>query len=58
VYKNCNLDAVFGHGHCIGGSLELLAAGVPPEIIMKARGGLHYAFCSIGVASNLLFLWQ
>ncbi|KAJ7071647.1 hypothetical protein C8F01DRAFT_1363314 [Mycena amicta] len=32
------LERVFGHSYRIGGSVELLKAGVPPEIVMKLGG--------------------
>ncbi|KAJ7131354.1 chaperonin 10-like protein [Mycena epipterygia] len=38
VFTSSQLDLVFGHSYRIGGSLELLSAGVAPEMIMKLGG--------------------
>ncbi|KAJ6526117.1 hypothetical protein DFH09DRAFT_1328651 [Mycena vulgaris] len=44
VFKSSHLDLVFGHSYRIGGSLELLSAGVAPEIIMKLGGWTSLCF--------------
>jgi hypothetical protein len=35
VFKAAGLELVFRHSYRIGGSLDLLLAGIAPEIIMK-----------------------
>jgi hypothetical protein len=35
IYNTAGLETVFGHSYRIGGSVELLLAGVEPEMIMK-----------------------
>ncbi|KAJ7239269.1 hypothetical protein C8J57DRAFT_1452751 [Mycena rebaudengoi] len=44
VFRAAELDLVFGHSYRIGGSLELLAAGVAPEVIMKLGGWSSLCF--------------
>jgi hypothetical protein len=44
VFKAAGLEAVFGHSYRIGGSLDLLLAGVAPEIIMKLGGWTSLCF--------------
>ncbi|KAJ6535459.1 hypothetical protein B0H19DRAFT_1322346 [Mycena capillaripes] len=44
VFSEAGLDLVFGHSFRIGGSLELLAAGVAPEMIMKLGGWTSLCF--------------
>ncbi|KAJ7112550.1 hypothetical protein C8R44DRAFT_631816, partial [Mycena epipterygia] len=44
VVKSASLDLVFGHSYRIGGSLELLSAGVAPEVIMKLGGWSSLCF--------------
>jgi hypothetical protein len=44
VYRTAGLDLVFGHSYRIGGSLELLAAGVAPEVVMKIGGWTSLCF--------------
>lgn len=44
VFKTAQLDLVFGHSYRIGGSLELLTAGVAPEVIMKLGGWTSLCF--------------
>ncbi|KAJ6486200.1 hypothetical protein C8R47DRAFT_533080 [Mycena vitilis] len=44
VYLAAHLDHVFGHSYRIGGSLELLLAGVEPEVIMKLGGWTSLCF--------------
>ncbi|KAJ7455407.1 hypothetical protein FB451DRAFT_1277716 [Mycena latifolia] len=44
VFKTAQLDLVFGHSYRIGGSLELLSAGVAPEVIMKLGGWTSLCF--------------
>ncbi|KAJ7245574.1 hypothetical protein C8J57DRAFT_1190911 [Mycena rebaudengoi] len=44
VFTAAALDLVFGHSYRIGGSLELLDAGVAPEIIMKLGGWTSLCF--------------
>ncbi|KAF5384193.1 hypothetical protein D9615_003124 [Tricholomella constricta] len=35
IFSSESLDPVFGHSYRIGGTVELLATGVPPEVVMK-----------------------
>jgi hypothetical protein len=44
VFKAAGLERVFGHSYRIGGSLDLLLAGVAPEIIMKLGGWTSLCF--------------
>ncbi|KAJ7269505.1 hypothetical protein C8J57DRAFT_1435519 [Mycena rebaudengoi] len=44
VYLAARLELVFGHSYRIGGSLELLSAGVAPEVIMKLSGWSSLCF--------------
>ncbi|KAJ7686497.1 hypothetical protein B0H17DRAFT_940379 [Mycena rosella] len=44
VFKSGQLDLVFGHSYRIGGSLELLSAGVAPEVVMKIGGWSSLCF--------------
>ncbi|KAJ7934680.1 hypothetical protein B0H13DRAFT_2305464 [Mycena leptocephala] len=44
VFKTTQLDLVFGHSYRIGGSLELLSAGVAPEVVMKLGGWTSLCF--------------
>ncbi|KAJ7673116.1 hypothetical protein DFH06DRAFT_1123855 [Mycena polygramma] len=44
VFLAAGLDHVFGHSYRIGGSLELLLAGVEPEVIMKLGGWTSLCF--------------
>ncbi|KAJ7263686.1 hypothetical protein B0H12DRAFT_1201254 [Mycena haematopus] len=44
VFRSAALEQVFGHSYRIGGSLDLLAAGVAPEVIMKLGGWTSLCF--------------
>ncbi|KAJ7359317.1 hypothetical protein DFH08DRAFT_952472 [Mycena albidolilacea] len=44
AFKNTGLDQVFRHSYCIGGAMDLLLAGVAPEVIMKLRGWTSLCF--------------
>lgn len=44
IYKEMNLENVFGHSYRIGGSLILLMAGVEPEFVMKIGGWTSLCF--------------
>jgi hypothetical protein len=44
IFKDAGLELVFGHSYRIGGSLDLLLAGVAPEIIMKLGGWTSLCF--------------
>jgi hypothetical protein len=44
VFSSAQLDLVFGHSYRIGGSLELLSAGVAPEVVMKLGGWTSLCF--------------
>ncbi|KAJ7084922.1 hypothetical protein C8R44DRAFT_894032 [Mycena epipterygia] len=44
AYNTAQLATVFGHSYRIGGSVELLLAGVEPEIIMKLGGWTSLCF--------------
>ncbi|KAJ7112521.1 hypothetical protein C8R44DRAFT_547323, partial [Mycena epipterygia] len=44
LFKSASLDLVFGHSYHIGSSLELLSAGVTPEVIMKLGGWSSLCF--------------
>ncbi|KAJ7147069.1 hypothetical protein C8R43DRAFT_890306, partial [Mycena crocata] len=44
VIREAGLEGVFGHSFRIGGSLELLAAGVEPEVVMKVGGWTSLCF--------------
>jgi hypothetical protein len=44
AFKNAGLDQVFGHSYCIGGAMDLLLAGVVPEVIMKLGGWTSLCF--------------
>ncbi|KAJ7270219.1 hypothetical protein C8J57DRAFT_1226877 [Mycena rebaudengoi] len=44
VYLATRLELVFGHSYRIGRSLELLSAGVVPEVIMKLGGWSSLCF--------------
>jgi hypothetical protein len=44
TFKNADLDQVFGHSYRIGGAMDLLLAGVAPEVIMKLGGWTSLCF--------------
>ena len=44
VWSKAALKHVLGHSFCIGGAVELLLAGVPPEIIAATGGWTSLAF--------------
>jgi hypothetical protein len=44
AFRNAGLDQVFGHSYCIGGAMDLLLAGVAPEVIMKLGGWTSLCF--------------
>jgi hypothetical protein len=44
AFKNAGLDQVFGHSYHIGGAMDLLLAGVAPEVIMKLGGWTSLCF--------------
>lgn len=44
IFREHNLEHVFGHSFCIGGSLAYLLLGVKPEIIMKIGGWTSLCF--------------
>ncbi|KAJ7775931.1 hypothetical protein DFH07DRAFT_951837 [Mycena maculata] len=44
IFNAATLETVFGHSYCIGGSVELLLAGVDPEVIMKLGGWTFLCF--------------
>ncbi|KAJ7442310.1 hypothetical protein FB451DRAFT_1057640, partial [Mycena latifolia] len=44
VFRAADLDLVFGHSYRIGSSLELLSAGVAPEVVMKLGGWTSLCF--------------
>ncbi|KAF5368224.1 hypothetical protein D9615_010528 [Tricholomella constricta] len=44
IFVSHHLDPVYGHSYRIGGTVELLASGVPPEIIMKLSGWSSLCF--------------
>ncbi|KAJ7810374.1 hypothetical protein B0H14DRAFT_3757670 [Mycena olivaceomarginata] len=44
IFRSSGLDLVFGHSYRIGGSLELLTAGVAPEVVMKIGGWTSLCF--------------
>ncbi|KAF5386129.1 hypothetical protein D9615_002403 [Tricholomella constricta] len=44
IFLTHSLDPVFGHSYRIGGVIELLATGVPPEVIMKLGGWSSLCF--------------
>ncbi|KAF5383769.1 hypothetical protein D9615_003779 [Tricholomella constricta] len=44
IFAAQHLDVVFGHSYRIGGTVELLAAGVPPEVVMKLGGWTSLCF--------------
>jgi hypothetical protein len=44
IYNSTDLGLVLGHSYRIGGSVELLAIGVAPEIIMKLGGWTSLCF--------------
>ncbi|KAJ7279751.1 putative tyrosine recombinase [Mycena rebaudengoi] len=44
VFSSAQLDLVLGHSYRIGGSLELLSAGVAPEVVMKLGGWTSLCF--------------
>lgn len=44
AYNSAQLATVFGHSYRIGGSVELLLAGVEPEVIMKLGGWTSLCF--------------
>jgi hypothetical protein len=44
VYIAAGLETVYGHSYRIGGSVELLLAGVEPEVIMKLGGWTSLCF--------------
>jgi hypothetical protein len=44
AFKNAGLDQVFGHSYRISGAMDLLLAGVAPEVIMKLGGWTSLCF--------------
>ncbi|KAJ6534290.1 hypothetical protein B0H19DRAFT_1323909 [Mycena capillaripes] len=44
IFKAADLTAVFGHSYRIGGTVELLLAGVEPEVVMKLGGWTSLCF--------------
>ncbi|KAJ6492098.1 hypothetical protein C8R45DRAFT_1212931 [Mycena sanguinolenta] len=44
LHTSAGLETVFGHSYRIGGSVELLLAGVEPEMIMKLGGWTSLCF--------------
>ncbi|KAJ7049397.1 hypothetical protein C8F01DRAFT_1265473 [Mycena amicta] len=44
IFKSAGLEQVLGHSYRIGGSVELLKAGIAPEIIMKLGGWSSLCF--------------
>jgi len=40
----CSHIYILGHSFCIGGAVELLLAGVPPEVVAAIRGWMSLAF--------------
>lgn len=44
VWSKANLAHVLGHSFRIGGAVELLLAGVPPEIVAATGGWTSLAF--------------
>jgi len=44
IFKEAALETVFGHSYRIGGSVELLLAGVEPEAVMKLGGWTSLCF--------------
>ncbi|KAF7344127.1 hypothetical protein MVEN_01702700 [Mycena venus] len=44
IFNTAGLETVFGHSYRIGGSVELLLAGVEPEVIMKLGGWTSLCF--------------
>jgi hypothetical protein len=44
AFKNAGLDQVFGHSYRIGRAMDLLLAGVTPEVIMKLGGWTSLCF--------------
>jgi hypothetical protein len=44
AFKNAGLHQVFGHSYRIGGAMDLLLAGVAPEVIMKLGGWTSLCF--------------
>ncbi|KAJ7179988.1 hypothetical protein C8R43DRAFT_870738, partial [Mycena crocata] len=44
VIREASLEGIFGHSFRISGSLELLAAGVEPEVVMKIGGWTSLCF--------------
>ncbi|KAF7367845.1 hypothetical protein MSAN_00849000 [Mycena sanguinolenta] len=44
LHSSAGLETVFGHSYRIGGSVELLLAGVEPEMIMKLGGWTSLCF--------------
>ncbi|KAF5386015.1 hypothetical protein D9615_002211 [Tricholomella constricta] len=54
IFSGLRLEPVFGHRYCIRGSLELLAAGVAPEVIMKLGGWSSLCFLTYWRRLNFL----
>jgi hypothetical protein len=44
IYRSRSLENVFGHSYRIGGSFELLIAGVSPEFVAKIGGWTSLCF--------------
>jgi hypothetical protein len=44
VWKSASLAHVLGHSFRIGGAVELLLAGVPPEVVAATGGWTSLAF--------------
>ena len=44
IWSSAMLAHVLGHSFCIGGAVELLLAGVPPEIVAATGGWTSLAF--------------
>jgi len=44
VWQSASLDHVAGHSFCIGGTVFLLLAGVPPEVVAATGGWTSLAF--------------
>ncbi|KAF5386587.1 hypothetical protein D9615_001701 [Tricholomella constricta] len=44
IFAAHHLNPIFGHSFRIGGTVELLAAGVPPQVIMKLGGWSFLCF--------------
>ncbi len=44
IWSRASLAHILGHSFCIGGAVELLLAGVPPEIVAATGGWTSLAF--------------